>query len=80
MRVGRTENGFKRAAGIANPRLVFHSFRHTFINELKQRGAAEAAIKQLVGHVDRSITTGRYGKLLPAPVLSRSVELLTLSL
>jgi integrase len=71
---------FKRAAGIANSRIVFHSFRHTFINELKQGGAPEAAIKQLVGHVDSSITTGRYGKTLPAPVLSRSVELLSFDL
>lgn len=71
---------FKLAAGITNRRIVFHSFRHTFINELKQGGAPEAAIKQLVGHVDSSITTGRYGKTMPAPVLSRSVELLSFDL
>ena len=47
----------KRSVGITNRRIVFHSFRHTFINDLKQQGAPEAAIKQLVGHVDHSITT-----------------------
>lgn len=71
---------FKRSAGITNSRIVFHSFRHTFINQLKQNSAPEAAIKQLVGHVDSSITTGRYGKTLPAPILSRSVEMLSFDL
>lgn len=71
---------FKRAAGVTNRRIAFHSFRHTFINELKQGGAPEAAIKQLVGHVDSSITTGRYGKMLSPPVLVRTIELLSFDL
>jgi integrase len=55
---------FKRAAGIANPRLTFHSFRHTFVDALKQAGEDELVIKELVGHANASITTGRYGKRL----------------
>lgn len=55
---------FKRAAGITNTRLTFHSFRHTFVDALKQAGEDELVIKELVGHVNASITTGRYGKRL----------------
>jgi integrase len=55
---------FKRAAGIANPRLTFHSFRHTFVDAMKQAGEDELVIKELVGHANASITTGRYGKRL----------------
>jgi integrase len=55
---------FKRRAGISSRRLTFHSLRHTFINELKQRGVDELTIRELVGHANPSITTGRYGKRL----------------
>jgi len=53
---------FRRAAGITSPRLTFHSFRHTFIDALKQAGVEELTIRELVGHANPSITTGRYGK------------------
>ena len=41
---------------------VFHSFRHTFIDNLKQHGTEELKLKELVGHANESITTNRYGK------------------
>ena len=65
---------FKRKIGIKNPKLTFHSFRHTFINYLKQKGAEEAWIKELVGHANDSITTGRYGKRLEISTLLSLVE------
>ena len=52
----------KRKVGITNPRVTFHSFRHTVINHLKQSGVEESRIKELVGHKDNSITMSRYGK------------------
>jgi len=55
---------FKKRSGItAQPgKKAFHSFRHTFINRLLQKDVPEHIIKQLVGHSDKSITTGLYGK------------------
>lgn len=41
---------------------VFHSFRHTFINWLKQNDFPMEKVKQIVGHGNNDITTGRYGK------------------
>ena len=40
---------------------VFHSFRHTFTNTLKQAGVSETLIAELVGHSNsESMTMGRY--------------------
>ncbi len=64
---------FKRRAGIANRRLTFHSLRHTFVNALKQRGTDELTIRELVGHANPSITTGRYGKRLEPQRLAAAI-------
>lgn len=40
----------------------FHSFRHTFINTLKQLEVEETIIAEIVGHENSSITMSRYGK------------------
>jgi integrase len=55
---------------VNDPKKVFHSFRHTVANTLKQAGVQESTIAELIGHENESITTGRYGKLLkPGPLL-----------
>ena len=41
---------------------VFHSFRHTFIINLKQQGVSETVIAELVSHASDSITLGRHRK------------------
>ncbi len=41
---------------------VFHSFRHSTANILKQEQVDEAIIKEILGHSHGSITLGRYGK------------------
>ncbi|MDD2271116.1 MAG: site-specific integrase [Desulfuromonadaceae bacterium] len=49
---------------------VFHSFRHTVTNSLKQAGVSEAVIAELVGHsTSGSMTMGRYGKRYQPKVL-----------
>jgi len=50
--------------GITGKDKVFHSFRHTLIDHCKQAGLAEAAIKDIVGHENASVTYGLYGKPL----------------
>src|SRR3546814_17672811 len=42
--------------------LVFHSLRHTFVDELRRRGYADTVIAVFVGHERGSVTAG-YGKL-----------------
>ena len=54
---------FKRQVGIASPTKVFHSFRHTVSNTLKQSGVPKDKAAEVLGH-DRGkdVTYGRYGK------------------
>jgi integrase len=65
---------YKHRIGLTNPKLTFHSFRHTAINHLKQAGVEETLIKELVGHANRSITMSRYGKPLNAKRMLTIVE------
>jgi len=44
------------------PRKDFHSFRHTFVNTLKQQGVDESKVAALIGHNQGGITFERYGK------------------
>ncbi len=71
---------YKRSIGITNPKVTFHSFRHTVINHLKQTDVPETKIKELVGHVNESITTGRYGKRYHPVMLKEVVETLNYDL
>ena len=49
---------------------VFHSFRHTVTDALKQIGVQETLISELVGHsTSGSMTMGRYGKRYQPKVL-----------
>jgi len=71
--LGNWFRNFKKRSGIiAQPRKkTFHSFRHLVINHLLQKDVPVHVIKQLVGHSDKSITTGVYGKRLhPKKLLS----------
>ena len=40
--------------------LVFHSFRHGFVDALRELNAPEYVIKRIVGHASGSVTDG-YG-------------------
>jgi integrase len=59
-RCGIVENGAKKD---------FHSFRHTFVNTLKQALVEETMIAELVGHAVDSMTMGRYGKRYTPKIL-----------
>jgi integrase len=62
------------------PVKCLHSFRHCFINGLKQAGADTLKIKQLSGHDDPDIATGRYGKGYPLQPIYEVVCLLNFDL
>ena len=65
---------YRARCGITEDGKVFHSFRHTFIDHLKQKGVAIDKIAALVGHEDQSMTSGRYGKAYGADVLLEVVK------
>ena len=65
---------YKRSAGLNDPKLAFHSLRHTFVDKLKQIEVPEAVIAELVGHRNHSITLSRYGKRYNLPLLNKAVQ------
>jgi integrase len=67
---------YREQCGITEEGKVFHSFRHTVIDQLKQAGIAKEKIAALVGHEDESITFGRYGKDFQPAVMLGVVETL----
>jgi integrase len=56
---------------------VFHSFRHTFVDNLKQAEVPEAIVAALVGHEHGGITFARYGKEYKPKPLLESLEKLS---
>ena len=71
---GKWYQRFNRSCITEDKRKVFHSFRHTFTDTLKQAGVQEQLIAELVGHTTGSITAERYGKKFNPQVLSSAVE------
>ncbi|MBU0516832.1 MAG: site-specific integrase [Proteobacteria bacterium] len=61
----------------ADSKLVFHSFRHTFINTCKRAGVDEKKVAQLVGHKEAqtSLTYNHYGKKYTPDILYKDIML-----
>ena len=60
---------YRKSCGITAPGKVLHSFRHTFINELKQARVNPDIIRELDGHKGRDMTMDRYGKPFTPDIL-----------
>jgi len=71
---------YKNLIGITDRKITFHSFRHTFIDQLKQLDVPDGKIQELVGHANHSITTGRYGKPYRPAALKEIIESLSYEL
>ncbi len=65
---------YKAKMGITDPRKTFHSFRHTFIDDLREAGVQDSLIKQMVGHDDGSVTFGVYGSRLQVTAMQTALE------
>ena len=65
---------YRKRCGITEDGKVFHSFRHTFIDGLKQAGVPKEHIAALVGHEDDSETFGRYGKDFQPEILLNALS------
>lgn len=57
-----TAKGFLRKHVTVDEKLNFHSFRHTFVNALKQGMVDKLIVAEIAGHSNKSETFGRYGK------------------
>ncbi len=53
---------YRKSVGVNDKGKVFHSFRHTAIDHLKQKEVAKEFVAAIVGHTDESETFNRYGK------------------
>ena len=73
---GKWYSQFNRKQITDEPKKCFHSFRHTVANQLKQKGAKESIIAELLGHKNVNITTGRYGKNYNIELLIKTIRLL----
>ncbi len=60
---------FRKKHGVDSKQLVFHSFRHTLSDNLKQQLITETLIDELTGHAIQGETLGRYGKRYSVKVL-----------
>lgn len=65
----KTKHGFK-LDGVK----AFHSFRHTFVNELKHNNTPEHITAALVGHTHESITYGTYGRKSAVELLNKHLQ------
>ena len=55
-------------------RKVFHSFRHCFASQLKEKGVQPGIIEGLLGHTHGSISLDRYGKAYSLQTLYEAIK------
>ena len=67
---------YAKSCGVDEQGKVFHSFRHTVVDCLKQAGVPREKIAALVGHEDETETFGRYGKDFNSKVMKEVIEVL----
>ena len=65
---------YKVGAGINDPRKTFHSFRHAFIDEMREAGVQDSLLKRMVGHEDSSVTFGVYGSRTPIKAMLTALD------
>lgn len=65
---------YKKRMGITDSKKVFHSYRHTVANNLKQKRIAVSETAEILGHSDDSQTYGRYGKMYNPSTLVKAVN------
>ncbi|WP_435652841.1 site-specific integrase [Pseudomonas putida] len=65
---------YKAKQGTTDPRKTFHSFRHTFIDDLRDAGVQDSLIKRMVGHEDSSVTFGIYGSRTPIKAMVEAMK------
>lgn len=69
---------YKAKMGLTDPRKTFHSFRHTFIDDLREAGVQDSLIKRMAGHEDSAVTFGIYGSRIPLRAMREALNLIEL--
>ncbi|MEE1903511.1 site-specific integrase [Pseudomonas inefficax] len=64
---------YKTKLGITDTRKTFHSFRHTFIDDLREAAVQDSLIKRMVGHEDSTVTFGIYGSRTPIAAMREAL-------
>ena len=67
-----SKTGYFKKCGVTREKLVFHSTRHTFINQLRTLGVDDAKIAPIVGH-ETGLMTSHYGQAPSVTVLYETV-------
>lgn len=75
-----TAKGFLRKHVTMDEKLNFHSFRHTFVNALKQGMVDKLVVAELAGHSNKSETFGRYGKPYELRIKLEALKILDYSI
>lgn len=65
---------YRNKLGVSDTKKTFHSFRHTFVDDLREAGVQDSLIKQLLGHADDSVTFGIYGSRTPIKEMTRAIR------
>lgn len=60
--------------GITDKEKVFHSFRHTLANALKQQGTDLTKVSQITGHAEKSMAFGRYAQPYEIAILFEEIS------
>ncbi len=68
---------YKTKLGITDTKKTFHSYRHTFIDDLRDSGVQDSLIKRMVGHEDSSVTFGIYGSRTPMKAMFEAIQHIT---
>ncbi|KTT48151.1 integrase [Pseudomonas oryzihabitans] len=69
---------YRHKLNISDPRKTFHSFRHSFIDDLRNHGIEDSLLKDLVGHGDHGVTFAVYGKRRFIERMNEAVNILKL--
>lgn len=64
---------YRTKRGVTDPRKTFHSFRHSFIDDLRDAGIQDSLIRRMVGHEDSSVTFSIYGSRTPIKAMAEAL-------
>lgn len=65
---------YRTKRGVTDPRKTFHSFRHSFIDDLRDAGIQDSLIRRMVGHEDSSVTFSIYGSRTPIKAMAEALK------
>lgn len=64
---------YKAKRGVIDSKKTFHSFRHLFIDELRDAGVQDSLIKRMAGHEDAATSFKVYGSRIPMTAMIEAI-------